>query len=109
MLLIVARHRNRRSRDRREVVQLVEETIKRLFPSTEGGQGANATKNTVLAERAVEQERNENPDRHTVASILRFNPSTVYRPKAGKRAKSSSSKAPKKQRTKASEADIRFL
>ncbi|CAB3987907.1 G2 M phase-specific E3 ubiquitin- ligase-like [Paramuricea clavata] len=94
----------------------VEETIKRLFPSTEGGQGANATKNTVLGERAVEQERNENPDRHTVASIVRFNPSTVYRPKAGKRAKSSSSKAPKKsssskaqnqnhQRTKASEAE----
>lgn len=83
----------------------VEETIKRLFPSTQGGQGTNATtpRNTVLRDQsAVEQERNENPDRLTVASIARFNPSTVYRPKAGKRAKSSSSKAPKKQRTKAS-------
>ena len=83
----------------------VEETIKRLFPSTEG-RSANTTRNTVPArERCSSEQRNENPDRHPVASIARFNPSNVYRPKAGKRAKSSSSKDPKKQRGKASDTE----
>ena len=63
----------------------VEETIKRLFPSTEG-RSANTTRNTVpeARESRSSEQRNENLDRHPVASIAHFNPSNVYRPKAGK-------------------------
>lgn len=82
----------------------VEETIRRLFPSTEVTGSINTTSTVEARESTARRssessrERNENMDRQPIAIIPRFVPSNNYRPKAGKKAKSSSSKAPKKQR-----------
>ena len=87
----------------------VEDAIKRLFPSTEGQSQRNIQQGQLGELNAPDysitstDERNA-PDRHHVADITRFNPRNTYRPKSGKKAKSSSSQAPKRQHSKSSDS-----
>ena len=80
----------------------VENSIKRLFPSTDQtakfSQGTVPNQANARETNDSDEEGNEMPDRQRVSNITHFNPNSIYRPKSGKRAKSSTSKAPKKQR-----------